>query len=169
MQSPRAGLPAGPIIQGLPSPPALHHSASHSKQPALRLGSSSSVHTPPPYDTPGTIIPGTHAVYSPTGIQSSPLLPPSSRTSLDHHRHQISPTCEGGVLNTLVSGHGPVTSTTTRGSSSEGASAVTSPRENQPSTATQGELVHSVVLTIDVGPVATYVVVNIYYWCRQVR
>lgn len=163
VQSPKPGMPAGSLIQGLPSPPVLHHSAtSHSKPASLRLCPSSNVPTPPPYDTAGSLIAaagGSHcnpvAGYSPTGLQSSPHLHPtqSSRTLLDHHSHHHmvqSPTCDGGVLNIHASGHhhhpsASATSTTTAGSSSEGVSGVTSPREStdQPLTVPQGEQVLS--------------------------
>lgn len=120
-------MPAGHLLPGLPSPPSLHHSGS--KQMG-RLGSSSSLHTPPPYDTAG-LISGCHpaVLYSPTALQPSPMVAPSSQD-------RRSPPNESGVLANLVAG--PPVTTTVGGSSSENTVNVTSPREHQPSTSTQG-------------------------------
>ena len=129
VQSPRAAMPAGHLLPGLPSPPALHHTGS--KHSMGRLGSSSSMHTPPPYDTAGLISAGCHpaVLYSPTALQPSPMIAPSSQD-------RRSPPTEGGVLANLVAG--PPVTTTVGGSSSESTVDVTSPREHQPSTSTQG-------------------------------
>ena len=94
MHSPRAGMPA-PMIQGLPSPPALHSShhgpaSAHVLQPKVRPSSSSSlssVHTPPPYGDSTMMGSAGPAVYSPT--HSSSLLPSSS---VEHHEHLV---CHG--------------------------------------------------------------------------
>lgn len=78
MHSPRAGFPAPSMVQGLPSPPALHSSllgslsSHHPALPKVRPSSSSSlssVHTPPPYgDSSNTTLMGSTGppVYSPT-------------------------------------------------------------------------------------------------------
>lgn len=87
MHSPRAGVPA-PLIQGLPSPPALHSSlhgpiSAHAVTPKVRPSSSSSlssVHTPPPYGDTTMIGSAGPTVYSPT--HASSLLPQSST---EHH------------------------------------------------------------------------------------
>lgn len=102
MYSPRAGMPA-PLIQGLPSPPALHSSHHHGSTPSKPRPSSSSslssAHTPPPYGDTTLMGSAGPPVYSPTN--SSSLLPPSAsgdlrdqltchRTGADHTRHSIS-------------------------------------------------------------------------------
>ncbi len=132
VQSPRAGLAAGHFIPGLPSPPALHHTVSKH-----RLGSASSMHTPPPYDTNGLFsaaAAGCHPalLYSPTALHGpSSIMSPSP---LDRRSPTVA---ESGVLANLVTGQ--VTSTVGSGSSTEGCTAdVTSPRET--STSAQGML-----------------------------
>lgn len=127
VQSPRAAMPAGHFLPGLPSPPALHHTGH--KQHIPRLGSGSSLHTPPPYDTAGLLSSCHPAVlYSPTALHPGAMIPPSSQDS----------TPSEGVLANLVAGHPPVSTTSVGGSSSESSVNVTSPREHQPSTSTQG-------------------------------
>lgn len=155
MQSPRAGMPAPAFIQGLPSPPSLHSTVSrhqvpphpsHIVIPKVRLGSSSSlssVQTPPPYDTHPGLMPGSTAtVYSPTGVQTSPLLPQSSA----EHEH-----CQTDQPNPIISppalsgqapgGHGNVV-ISTAGSTTPGGSGVNATREHQSSSPT-GECVCS--------------------------
>lgn len=105
MHSPRAGMPA-PLIQGLPSPPALHSSNMHhqvgstpSKPRPSSSSSLSSAHTPPPYGDTTLMGSAGPPVYSPTN--SSSLLPLSAsgdlrdqltflRMGADHTRHSIS-------------------------------------------------------------------------------
>ena len=144
MQSPRPGMPAPAFIQGLPSPPSLQSSVSRQQQhiphpghiviPKVRVGSSSSlssVQTPPPYDT-GLMAGSTATVYSPTGVQTSPLLPQSSA---EHEHCQtepnqiISPTALSGPL-----GNNVVMSTA--GSTTPGGSGVNATREHQSSSPT---------------------------------
>ena len=95
MHSPRAA----PLVQGLPSPPALHSSSlhaamsSHPPQPSGKMrpsssSSLSSVHTPPPYGDTTMMGSAGPPVYSPTNTGS--LLPPSSAER--HHEHL---TCHG--------------------------------------------------------------------------
>lgn len=113
VQSPRAGVPA-PLIQGLPSPPALHtshqqHTAAIAGHPGtaappgtipkVRPGSSSSlssVHTPPPYGDTTLMGSAGPPVYSPT--HSSSLLPPASA---EHHErlacHVVQPSASGAA------------------------------------------------------------------------
>lgn len=95
MRSPRAGIPA-PLIQGLPSPPALHsshHLGAIPTAPKVRLGSSSSlssVHTPPPYGDSTMMGSAGPPVYSPTHHTSS-LLPSSSECHDQLTCHGIGP------------------------------------------------------------------------------
>lgn len=136
MHSPRAGIPA-PLIQGLPSPPALHSShhgplSAHPAAPKVRPSSSSSlssVHTPPPYGETSMMGSAGPAVYSPT--HSSSLLPP---TSAEHH-HDLSCHGAGSDLSrsslpmpslTSIVGHphGPIVSSAQESSCSSGGSSV---------------------------------------------
>ncbi len=135
VQSPRAGMPAGHFLPGLPSPPALHHTGSKhiSTVTPSRLGSphatpSSMQGYLPPYDTTG-LLSHPALLYSPTAGIPSPMIPPSSQD-----RRSPSST-EGGVLANLVAGQ--VTSTVGAGSSSENSTVdAASPRET--STSAQG-------------------------------
>lgn len=93
MHSPRAGLSAT-LIQGLPSPPALHSnihgsiSTHHHKVRPSSSSSLSSVHTPPPYGDSTMMGSAGPPVYSPTHAGS--LLPLSSA---ERHHEQL--TCHG--------------------------------------------------------------------------
>ncbi len=132
VQSPRAGMPAGHFLPGLPSPPALHHTGSkHISTTAARLGSphaTSSMQAAgyfPPYDTTG-LFSHPALLYSPTVGIPSPMIPPSSQD-----RHSPS-SAEGGVLASLVAGQ--ATSTVGAGSSSENSTVdAASPRESSSS------------------------------------
>ena len=149
MQSPRAGMPAPAFIQGLPSPPSLQSNVvsrhqlphpSHIVIPKVRIGSSSSlssVQTPPPYDT--GLMGSTATVYSPTGVQTSPLLPQSSAEHDHCHTEPnpiISPTALSGPP-----GNNVVMSTA--GSTTPGGSGVNATREHQSSSPTGERLEHA--------------------------
>jgi hypothetical protein len=146
MQSPRAGMPAPAFIQGLPSPPSLHSTLSrhqvpgphpsHIIIPKVRVGSSSSlssVQTPPPYDT--GLMGSTATVYSPTGVQTSPLLPQSSA---EHEHCQTDPNpiiSPPALSGQAPGGHGNVV-ISTAGSTTPGGSGVNATREHQSSSPT---------------------------------
>lgn len=147
IHSPRAGLPA-PLIQGLPSPPALHSShhaaaaASHVPVSKVRPSSSSSlssVHTPPPYGDTSLMGSAGPAVYSPTHTNS--LLPSSadhheqlgchSASAIDHISHGMIMTSFTGMI-----GHPPpvpIVSSAQESSCSPGGSSVGSSREHHSS------------------------------------
>lgn len=145
MHSPRAGIPA-PLIQGLPSPPALHTShhgsiVAHPTLPKVRPGSNSSlssVHTPPPYGDStmmGSVGP---PVYSPT--HTSSLLPPSSAEHHDQlacHRAGIDPSRHGLTMPSLSSmiGHQsmPIVSSAQETNCGTSSSPVVATREHQSS------------------------------------
>lgn len=129
VQSPRAGMPAGHFLPGLPSPPALQHTGSKhiSTATASRLGSphatSSMQGYLPPYDTTG-LLSHPALLYSPTAGLPSPMIPP-----LSQDRRSPS-SVEGGVLANLVAGQ----VTTTAGSPSENSTVdAASPRESSAS------------------------------------
>lgn len=145
MQSPRAGMPAPAFIQGLPSPPSLHSTVSrhqvpphpsHIVIPKVRVGSSSSlssVQTPPPYDT--GLMGSTATVYSPTGVQTSPLLPQSSAEH-EHCQTEPNPIISPPALSGQApGGHGNVV-ISTAGSTTPGGSGVNATREHQSSSPT---------------------------------
>ncbi len=153
MHSPRAGMPA-PLIQGLPSPPALHSShhgliSSHPVLPKVRPGSSSSlssVHTPPPYGDTTMMGSAGPPVYSPTHAGS--LLPPSGTERHDHltcHGTGSDPSRHiGGIampsLTSLI-GHQsiPMVSSAQETSCGSSSSSVCSTREHQSSSPSAGE------------------------------
>ncbi len=152
VQSPRAGMPAGHFIPGLPSPPALHHTVSKH-----RLGSASSMHAPSPYDTNGlfSAAAGCHPalLYSPTALHG-----PSSMISPSPQDRRSPTVAEGGVLANLVAGQ--ITSTVGSGSSTEGCTAdVTSPRET--STSAQGMLLMCVLTHVNGGQASVLILVLI--------
>lgn len=93
VHSPRVGMPA-PLVQGLPSPPALHSNlhgsiSTHHKVRPSSSSSLSSVHTPPPYGDSTMMGSAGPPVYSPTNAGS--LLLPSSA---ERHHEQL--TCHAG-------------------------------------------------------------------------
>ena len=151
IHSPRAGLPA-PLIQGLPSPPALHSShhaaaaaAAHlppvSKVRPSSSSSLSSVHTPPPYGDTSMLGSAGSSVYSPTHTNSLSLLPQSSA---EHHHDQMG--CHSAAssdhmnMTSLASmiGHPssmPIVSSAQESSCSPGGSSVGSSRDHSSSPA----------------------------------
>ena len=139
IHSPRAGLPA-PLIQGLPSPPALHSShhtaaaaGSHIPVSKVRPSSSSSlssVHTPPPYGDASMMGSVGSSVYSPTHTNSLSLLPPSSAEMGCHSSDHMNMTL------TSMIGHPPsmpIVSSAQESSCSPGGSSVGSSREHHSS------------------------------------
>lgn len=141
IHSPRAGLPA-PLIQGLPSPPALHsshHAAAMSHIPVSKVrpsssSSLSSVHTPPPYGDNSLMGSAGSSVYSPTHTNS--LLPPSSAEHHDHlgcHPGSAADLGSHGLSMTSLTGmisHPPIISSAQESSCSPGGSSVGSSREH---------------------------------------
>ncbi len=156
IHSPRAGLPA-PLIQGLPSPPALHSNSHHAAAAAAAAAAShlppvasskvrpssssslSSVHTPPPYGDSSILASGGSSVYSPTHTNSLSLLPPSSAEHHDqfgcHHSAAAADHMSMTSLTGMI-GHPPslpIVSSAQESSCSPGGSSVGSSREHHSS------------------------------------
>lgn len=160
MHSPRAGIPA-PLIQGLPSPPALHSShhgiiSSHPQgPPKVRPSSSSSlssVPTPPPYGDTTMMGSAGPPVYSPP--HTGTLLPSSGNDRHDHltcHGTGTDPSRHAGGIAmpslTSLIGHQslPIVSSAQESSCGPSSSSVCSTREHQSSSPSTGESLFEVV------------------------
>lgn len=139
LESPRAGLP---VPMGLPGPssyhPGAHTTAAAAAAAAVasrmaRPCSTSSVHTPPPYDT-GMLGSSAAAIaYSPThgGMHISAMLSQHAATEREHE-HVV---CDGGSLVSPSLPGPPTTPQASTPGNSSGGSVVTSPREHHSSSA----------------------------------